>query len=183
MDPSSDGKEDILVMTHFFTKWTVAIVTPDQSAASVLRALIRNWRVHYGVPLRPHSDQGRSFEAEVVRQLCDHYGEKGGYFIINDSNGQILRKCGNELRKYYQQPPEVYEPEPAVTCEAPPNTEHQPPKGGILDRVRGLVLPTPLVPLVPPSSPSSVESTSKTALRRSNRARRPPNIIDLSTHC
>ncbi|GFR88417.1 hypothetical protein ElyMa_004251500 [Elysia marginata] len=106
-------------------------------------------------------------------------GESGGYFTIKGSNGQILRKSGNELRKYYHQPPEVHESEPMVTCEAPPDTDHQPPKGGVLDRMRRLVFLTPVVPLVPPLSPSPVEPSTEKALRRSSRARRPPNIIDL----
>ena len=74
MDPASDGREDVLVMTDVFTKWTVAVATSDQSAATVVKVLVQDWIEHYGVPLRLHSDQGRCFEAEVVRRLCDYYG-------------------------------------------------------------------------------------------------------------
>ena len=74
LDRASDGREDVLIMTDVFTKWTVAIPTKDQTAQSVVKALIADWIMHYGVPLRIHSDQGRSFEATVVQLLCAHYG-------------------------------------------------------------------------------------------------------------
>ncbi|GFO26980.1 Pol polyprotein [Plakobranchus ocellatus] len=90
MDPSSDGREDILLMTDVFTKWAVTVVTPDQSAVSVLRALIQHWIIHYGVPLRIHSDQGRCFEAEVIRQLCDFYGIKKSRYNAQ-KNGRCER--------------------------------------------------------------------------------------------
>ncbi|KAK3769517.1 hypothetical protein RRG08_009158 [Elysia crispata] len=63
MEFSTDGKEDILVMTGVFTRWIVAVVPRDQSLASVVRALAQNWVIHYGVPARIHFDQGRCFEA------------------------------------------------------------------------------------------------------------------------
>ena len=51
----------------------VAIPTKDQSALSVVKALITSWISHYGVPHRLHSDQGKCFEAEVIHGLCSHY--------------------------------------------------------------------------------------------------------------
>ena len=74
LEYASDGREDVLILTDVFTKWTVAITTRDQSAMSVVRALITSWIPHYGVPQRLHSDQGKCFEAEVVQALCKHYG-------------------------------------------------------------------------------------------------------------
>ncbi|GFN95391.1 Pol polyprotein [Plakobranchus ocellatus] len=74
LEPASDGREDVLVLTDVFTKWTMAIPTRDQSAMSVTRVLIREWIPHYGVPRRLHSDQGKCFEAEVIKCLCEHYG-------------------------------------------------------------------------------------------------------------
>ncbi|KAK3734113.1 hypothetical protein RRG08_000027 [Elysia crispata] len=44
-----------------------------QTARTVAQVLLREWIPHYGVPLRLHSDQGRSFDAEIVRCLCEHY--------------------------------------------------------------------------------------------------------------
>ncbi|KAK3763713.1 hypothetical protein RRG08_022747 [Elysia crispata] len=74
LERASDGREDVLVCTDVFTKWTIAASTRDQTARTVARVLLREWIPHYGVPLRLHSDQGRSFDAEIVRCLCEHYG-------------------------------------------------------------------------------------------------------------
>ena len=73
LDRASDGREDVLVLTDVFTKYAMAIPTRDQTAATVVKVLIQNWIIHFGVPLRLHSDQGRCFEADVVKQLCEYY--------------------------------------------------------------------------------------------------------------
>ena len=74
LDQASDGREDVLVMTDIFSKYAVAVATRNQTAETVVRNLIQHWIVQFGVPLKIHSDQGKCFEAEVVQQLCRHYG-------------------------------------------------------------------------------------------------------------
>ena len=74
LEVSADGKEDVLVLTDVFTKWTVAVATKDKSSMSVVKVLLKEWIPHYGVPRRLHSDQGKCFEADVIRGLCNHYG-------------------------------------------------------------------------------------------------------------
>lgn len=76
LEPSSDGRENVLVLTDVFSKFTVAVPTRDQKAITVARVLVRDWIQRYGVPLRMHSDQGRCFEAEVIRHVCKTYGMK-----------------------------------------------------------------------------------------------------------
>lgn len=54
LEPALDGRENVVVLTDVFTKFTVAISTRDQKAATVAKALIREWFMVYGVPQAPH---------------------------------------------------------------------------------------------------------------------------------
>ena len=40
VDPSKDGKENVLVMTNAFSKFSLAVVTPSQQAKTVAKALV-----------------------------------------------------------------------------------------------------------------------------------------------
>ncbi|GFO36958.1 Pol polyprotein [Plakobranchus ocellatus] len=102
LEPASDGREDVLVLTDVFTKWTMAIPTRDQSAKSVTRVLIRAWIPHYGVPRRLHSDQGKCsipLSLHITRHtsttltpqsLCDK--PRGRQHTLNSTQVQGIQK-------------------------------------------------------------------------------------------
>ena len=73
LDQTSCGKENVLVITDCFSKFTRAIVTPDQKAETVAKILVREWFQCYGPPERLHSDQGRNFMSKLINQLCEVY--------------------------------------------------------------------------------------------------------------
>ena len=74
VDPSCTGKENVLVMTDAFTKYSQAVVTPNQKALTVAKVLVDKWFHVYGTPARIHSDQGKSFDNEILNHLCAMYG-------------------------------------------------------------------------------------------------------------
>lgn len=74
LERSRDGREQVLIMTDVFSKFTQAVPTRDQRASTVAGVLVREWFYRFGVPARIHSDQGRNFESLLIQQLCSFYG-------------------------------------------------------------------------------------------------------------
>ena len=60
VDPSKGGKDNVLVMTDAFTKFSVVVTTNNQQALTVAKALVERWFHVYGIPSRIHSDQGKA---------------------------------------------------------------------------------------------------------------------------
>ena len=86
---SSDWKENVLIIIDVFTKFTQAIASPNQKAATVERVLVWDWFFKFGIPRRIQSD----FESDVVKELCKMYNIKKSrtmpYHAIG--NGQCER--------------------------------------------------------------------------------------------
>ena len=74
VDPSKDGKENILVLTDAFTKFSQAFVTPNQKAITIAKILVDKWFYTYGIPASIHSDKGHSFDNEIMSHLYAMYG-------------------------------------------------------------------------------------------------------------
>ncbi|XP_040195270.1 LOW QUALITY PROTEIN: uncharacterized protein LOC120928229 [Rana temporaria] len=74
LEPDTSGQGNILVVTDHFTRYAQAFPTKDQRAPTVAKVLVEKFFVHYGLPQRIHSDQGRDFESRLIRQLLDLLG-------------------------------------------------------------------------------------------------------------
>lgn len=72
--PDRSKMKDILVITVHFTKYAVAVPTPNQKAMTVAKCLWDNFFVHYGIPEKLHSDQEPNFESRAIKELCDIAG-------------------------------------------------------------------------------------------------------------
>ena len=61
---------NILVVTDHFTKYVQAYITPKQTAVVVPHTLWENFLVCYGWLEKTLTDQGKSFENNLFRELC-----------------------------------------------------------------------------------------------------------------
>ena len=105
MPPSKKGNKYCLVISDYFTKWPEVLALPDQQALTVARALMNQVVCRHGVPTVIHSDQGRSFDNEVMKSLCRMLGIKkvrtspyhpesdGLIERLNRTLLQLLSKC------------------------------------------------------------------------------------------
>lgn len=66
------GNRYLLVIGDHFTKWTEAIPLPNITAVSVAQAFVEHFICRFGVPLEILTDQGRQFESELFRELCQY---------------------------------------------------------------------------------------------------------------
>ena len=66
VDPSKDGNENVPVMINAFSKFSVAVVMPNQQAKTVAKALVDRWFYAYGIPTRIHSNQGKRFDNKII---------------------------------------------------------------------------------------------------------------------
>ena len=59
----------ILVMSDHFTKWVEAVSMTNQRAKTVAKAFVDEVVTRHGVPSKLLTDQGRNFEADLMRQV------------------------------------------------------------------------------------------------------------------
>ena len=69
VESSKGGFENILVVTDHFSKFCHVFPTKNQSAKTTAAALFKLF-LDFGFPQRLHSDQGRNFESNIIKELC-----------------------------------------------------------------------------------------------------------------
>ena len=74
LEESKGGFEHVMVVTDHYTRYAQAYATRDETATTVARVLWERYVTTYGIPERIHSDQGKCFEAAIVKELCDLLG-------------------------------------------------------------------------------------------------------------
>ena len=90
IDPSKSGKENVLIITDAFTKFSLVVCTPNQTAKTVAKVLVEKWFHVYGVPTRIHSDQGRCFDSNVIKALCKMYGVEQSFTSRYNPHGNAF---------------------------------------------------------------------------------------------
>ena len=67
---TTQGNKYILVIGDYFTKWIEAFPIPNQEATTIAEIFTTQFVARYGAPLEVHSDQGRNFESELMKNVC-----------------------------------------------------------------------------------------------------------------
>ncbi|XP_024146840.2 uncharacterized protein LOC112157953 [Oryzias melastigma] len=74
IEPDSKGIANVLIITDHFTRYAQAFPTKDQKSITVAKVLWEKYFVHYELPARIHSDQGRDFESRLIKDLLSMLG-------------------------------------------------------------------------------------------------------------
>ena len=93
-DVAKGGKENILVLTDAFSKLSQAFVTSSQKSLIIAKLLVEKWFSIFSIPAQIHSDQGWSFNNEIISHLCKMYG-------ICQSTTTPYNPCGNTLCEWF----------------------------------------------------------------------------------
>ena len=94
-DISKGGKENILVLTDVFSKYSQAFITSNHKSLTVAKLLVEKWFSIFGIPTRIHSDQGKSFDNEIISHLCKMYGIMKSTTTPFNPHGNLQCKCFN----------------------------------------------------------------------------------------
>ena len=65
------GNKYVLVAADCFTKWVEVYGIPNQEAVTVAVKLVDEMFCRFSPPEQVHSDQGRQFESELLKQICN----------------------------------------------------------------------------------------------------------------
>ncbi|KAK3107513.1 hypothetical protein FSP39_016272 [Pinctada imbricata] len=68
---TDDGNEYIMVLGDYFSKWKEAYPIKNHTAQTVADKLISEFICRFGVPSNIHTDQGREFESNLFKILCE----------------------------------------------------------------------------------------------------------------
>ena len=66
--------KNVLVITNHFTCYTMAVITKDQTAKTVMKVLYERFIVVFGMPAKLLSDHGANFALVLVEELCATFG-------------------------------------------------------------------------------------------------------------
>ena len=62
---------NVLTVTDHFTRYVQAYVMPKQTSVMVARTLWQKFLVNYGWPEKILMAQGKSFESNLIQELCE----------------------------------------------------------------------------------------------------------------
>ena len=76
LEPGKGWEENVLVITDHFTRYAQAYVTRTQTAQTIAKTLWDKFIIHYGLPKKILTNQGRNFESNFDQYAWDIYPRK-----------------------------------------------------------------------------------------------------------
>lgn len=73
---TDNGNEYIIVLSDYFSKWVEAYAVPNHTTLTVADKIVTVFFCRFGTPKQIHSDQGREFESEIFKCICEKLGIK-----------------------------------------------------------------------------------------------------------
>jgi len=67
---SETGNSYIMVVGDYFTKWMEAYAIPNMEAITIATNLTDKFFLRFGIPEQLHSDQGKQFESQLLKEVC-----------------------------------------------------------------------------------------------------------------
>ena len=64
------GNRYILLLTDHFTKYVEILAVPNMTAEVCAARILNEYVSRWGCPLSIHSDQGRTYESNVFKEMC-----------------------------------------------------------------------------------------------------------------
>ena len=64
------GNRYILLLTDHFSKYVEILAVPDMSAEVCAAKIVNEFIARWGCPLVIHSDQGRTYESKIFKEMC-----------------------------------------------------------------------------------------------------------------
>lgn len=95
------GNRYILVTMDYFSKWVEAYAVPNQEASTIAEMLVKECFSRFGVPLEIHSDQGRNFESNVFKEVCQLMGvHKTRTTPLHPQSDGMVERMNRTMGKY-----------------------------------------------------------------------------------
>lgn len=79
---TDNGNEYIIVLSHYFSKWVEAYAVLNHTALTVADTLVTEFFCRFGTPNQIHTDQGREFESEFFKCICEKIGKLRKLVIV-----------------------------------------------------------------------------------------------------
>uniref|UniRef100_A0A3B5A6B9 Integrase catalytic domain-containing protein n=1 Tax=Stegastes partitus TaxID=144197 RepID=A0A3B5A6B9_9TELE len=105
---TSQGNRYALVITDYFRRYANLFPMKDQRAVTVAKIIFEDYVRQHGVPESIHTDQGRQFESDLIKHLCQLLGitktRTTPYHSQSDGMVERLnRTLKDQLAKYIAQ--------------------------------------------------------------------------------